>query len=548
MKYLLRFIQLSKPQWYWLLCGILLSILVLAANALLMALSGWFIASMAVAGANGVTFNFFFSSAGIRFLAITRTVGRYAERLVSHNSTFKILAILRPWLFDKAAKLAPAGLEHYADGDLAGRMRVDIDNLENIYLRILSPLASGLVILVAGLFFITCFSMYTTLLLLPVFLVAALLLPLYIRHRSEKTAQKAVSLSADLRNKVTEGIQGAEELHLLGVAEQQADLVDKLSRELVKEQKQLAGIAVFGSSGIICCSGITALLVLATAGKEVAQGTIPGPWLAMLILFSMALFEAINQLPAALQQLPAAKASASRIFTLADSLEPVKTVCKTAAQPTTNSLTFSHVLAGYQPGNHVLQDFSLQIPANGKVVITGASGAGKSLVFELLLGFRQYAGSISIGGAQLSEIPENDLRKLISAVPQHPHIFNGSIRDNLLLDNHEVTAEELNSALKDSGLDLWLDTLPQKLETMVGINGSAISGGEARRIALARALLKKAPLLLLDEPGEGLDFATEQRIIERLQKRISCTGNTTLLIISHRPAWQILADQVVHIG
>lgn len=554
MKHLLRFIQLAKPHWHWLLGGILLSVTVLAANALLMALSGWFIASMAVAGASGAAFNFFFSSAGIRFLAITRTVGRYAERLVTHSATFRILAVLRPWLFVKAAKLGPAGLEHYADGDLAGRMRVDIDSLENIYLRVLLPLASGGIVLIGGLIFIASFSLYTALLLLPVMLIAALLLPLVIRRKAQKPGEKTIELAADLRNRVTEGIQGIEELMLLGVTDQHADTVEKLSAELVDSQQQLARTAVFASSGIIGCSGVAALLVLAMAGLEVSTTAIPGPWLVMLLLFSLALFEAIGQLPAALHQLPAALASAGRIFELVDTNAPSANpedisnlhTDLQSRQEESSYLVFNNVTAGYHDDNVVLHDFSLQIPAGGKAVIIGASGIGKSLVAEILSGFRQYKGSIKINGAELAEMSEQDLRNTVAALPQHPHIFNSSIGDNLLLDNRSITTQELNAALKDSGLDLWIETLPDRLDTQVGINGSAISGGEGRRIALARALLKNTPLLLLDEPGEGLDRATEQRIIQRLQKRFK-SADTTVLIISHRPAWLALADQIISV-
>ena len=213
---LLRILQPASHQWRWMLAGIGLGVAVIAANAALMAVSGWFIASMAVAGVAKVSFNFFFPSDAIRLLAILRTVGRYAERLVTHEAAFRILADLRSWLFRRLIPLAPAGLERYASGDLSGRLRADIDSLESLYLRIIAPICSGLVsILPAGLF-MAWFSTTAALAVLALLLVAGLLLPLWTLRLAQQPGQQSVELAAALRNQVSQGLQGAEELLLLG--------------------------------------------------------------------------------------------------------------------------------------------------------------------------------------------------------------------------------------------------------------------------------------------------------------------------------------------
>ena len=180
-------------------------------------------------------------------------------------------------------------------------------------------------------------------------------------------------------------------------------------------------------------------------------------------------------------------------------------------------------------------------------MLTGTSGAGKSLLVEILLRFRDYEGSITVGGVEIRDLPKDVLIGMIAAVPQRPHLFNGTICDNILLGNGSADEEQLRQALRDSCLDAWVAGLPLGLETVVGINGSAVSGGEARRIALARALLKNAPILLLDEPTEGLDAATEREVVSSLNGRYRGDKGVTMLVVSHRPACLELGDSVIRL-
>jgi ATP-binding cassette subfamily C protein CydC len=177
--------------------------------------------------------------------------------------------------------------------------------------------------------------------------------------------------------------------------------------------------------------------------------------------------------------------------------------------------------------------------------LTGPSGVGKSTVAEILLRFRPYGGSVTVGGGEIRDLAADDLHGLIAALPQRPHLFNATISDNILLGNPEAEDDKLCEALEDAGLAAWIAALPLGLDTPVGEGGSAVSGGEARRIALARALVKDAPIMILDEPTEGLDAVTEQEVVARLAER---TRGKTLLVITHRPACLALADRVVRMG
>jgi ATP-binding cassette, subfamily C, bacterial CydC len=544
--WLVRFLSLSRKQWPWMVAGIVLGVTVIAANTLMMALSGWFIASMAVSGSSGVAFNYFIPSAGIRFLAIARTVGRYTERLVTHEATFRILADLRVWLFKRFVPLAPACLERYAGGDVAGRLRADVDALETLYLKIIAPLAVGTISIVAALVFLLWISPPSAVVMLFFLLLAGAGLPLLVHRYSEEPGRRSAVLSAELRSMVTEGLQGVEELILLGAVERQAAVVDDLSSQVIVEQERLGRINGLSLSGMAFFAGSGVAAVLLTGSMQVASHQIPPPNLVMLLLFSAAIFEAAGQLPSSLHLLPAARESASRIFELADTSIPVPDSPASCSVPTGNGICFKNVSASYLSGHAVLHNIFLTVPAGGSVVITGSSGIGKSLLLEILLRFRNYEGSITVGGTEIRDLPKETLLGMIAAVPQHPHLFNGTIRDNILLGNASAGEEQLQQALRDSALDVWVAGLPLGLATPVGINGSSVSGGEARRIALARALLKGAPILLLDEPTEGLDAATEREVVSRLNGRFRGTG-ATLLIVSHRPACLELGNSTVRL-
>lgn len=542
MRELLRILQPAKSQRIWMLGGILLGVAVISANTLLMALSGWFIASMAVAGAAKVSFNFFFASATIRALAILRTVGRYGERLVTHEAAFRILADLRVWLFKRLIPLAPAGLERYAGGDLAGRLRADLDSLESLYLRILAPLATGLAAILLAVLFTSIWSKSAAVALLGLLMVSGLALPLWGLRMAREPGRQSAQTAGELRSQVTQGLQGAEELLLLGAAEQHANRVDQLSQRLVRQQIRLASINSLTLSGVTLLTGLCLALLCLLLIPEVRQQQISGPQLVMLLLFSAACFEAVGPLALSLQLIPAAAESIRRIQELATAAPPLANPLQ-PQQATGSRIVLDRVSLAYATGTTALDRFSLEIAAGERVAVVGPSGSGKSSLIELLLRFRLYQGSVRIGGAELRELTPDQLSQLVAAVPQQPHLFNSSIRDNILL-GREISAADLAAVLSDSGLDQWITNLPQGLDTQVGETGGGISGGEARRIALARALVSNTPILLLDEPTEGLDGATEQIVVERLSRRLQ---GTTLLVVTHRPACLALAEQVVRI-
>ena len=535
---------MAARQWSWLIAGILAGIMVIAANVALMAVSGWFIASMAVAGVSKTAFNYALPAVAIRALAIIRTLGRYAERLVTHEAAFRMLADLRSWLFERLIPLAPAGLEGYAGGDLSGRLRADVDSMESLYLRIIAPIFTGFAVILLAPLCLSLWSSSAALVLLTALLAAGVALPLVTRQMAARPGAQAVRLAGELRTVVTEGLQGAEELLLLGAYTKQADKVQTLYGGIAKEQVRLGGINGLAIGGVVAAGGVTLAALLVIAAAEVSGGNLSGPELVMLLLFSAAAFEGIAPLAAALQSLPATCATAMRLTMLADAPHPVPEPVNPLSSVLNHEIIFRGVNFAYGDGAPVLADFSLTIPEGSRVALTGPSGRGKSSIAELLLRFRPYGGSITVGGLELREIAGDKICTLITAVPQRPYLFNTTIRANILLGSPDADNGLIREALEDSGLSAWIETLPDGIETAVGVAGSALSGGEVRRIALARALLHDAPIILLDEPTEGLDVDTEARVIERLNKRLQ---GKTVLLITHRPACLALAERVIRI-
>lgn len=542
---LFRILAVARGEWRWMAGGILLGILVIAANALLMAVSGWFIAAMAVAGATKVSFNYFAPSAAIRALAISRTFGRYVERLVTHGAALRVLADLRVWLFRRLEPLAPAVLELHSSGDLAGRLRGDVDAMENLYLRIIAPLCTGAASILLSTLFVAWYSRSAAIALLFFLAVAGLLLPLLARRLASRPGTRSAALAGELRTLVNDGLQGGGEMILLGAVERHCERVDGVSRELVAAQEELARGGALTLAGGVVAAGLGVAAVLVCGSAAVAARGIDGPQLVMLLLFAAAAFEGAGGMPAAMQLLPAARESARRIGVIATAPVPVAEPAIPAPLPARPGIVMRGVSFAYDSSLPVLQEFDLDIPPGGRVALVGPSGSGKSTVVDLLLRFREYGGSITLGGTELREYSGDDLRRLIAVSPQRPHLFNTTLRENILLAKPEATQDELQAVLAASALDVWVSGLPEGIDTRVGEGGSAVSGGEARRIALARALLKESPLLILDEPTEGLDAATERVVLDRLRGHLN---GRSLLLITHRPACLAIVDRVVHLG
>lgn len=548
MKELLRLLGMFRPYRRWVIGGIALGCVVILANVALLALSGWFIAGMALAGLGAQTISYFAPAALIRGLAILRTGARYGERLVTHEATLRFLAELRVWFYQRLEPLGPAVLGEWRGGDLLSRIRADIDSLDNFYLRILAPVINALIcviIIVLGLWF---YDGRVASLDLAALLLAGALIPLLALRLAAAAGHGLTEIRATLESAATDTTRGLGELFVLGAFPLQRQRVAQLGERLIAAQRRQLWVGAIGRalSGLVGNLALWGTLVLAI--PLVAADELPGPQLAMLALWVLASLEAVAPLPLAFAAFGETAAAARRLFEIADATPAVIAPDPARARrPERFDLIFSDVGMRYGPDSGwVLQNFSLSLMEGESVGLVGPSGSGKSTILALVQRFREFQhGEIVIGGVSVRDIEDTTLRETIAVVAQRTHLFNASIRDNLRFAKPDASDDELREALKLAGLEDEIARFPDGLDTLAGEIGIFLSGGQARRIAIARAFLRDARILLLDEPTEGLDADSEARVLEALSRLMA--GKTTLFV-SHRPRALEFVGRIVNVG
>jgi ATP-binding cassette subfamily C protein CydC len=533
MRDLGRLLGLFRPYAGWMLLGILLSFVTLIANLTLMAVSGWFIASMAIAGAAGVSMNYFTPAAMIRACAIGRTLGRYAERLVTHEATLRLLSGLRVWFYQRLEPLAPARLQQYRSGDLLSRIRADIDTLDNFYLRTLVPAVTAALAGAAFLLMLLIYDPRLAVILLISLLLSGVGIPWLVRHLGEAPGRGLVTLKSELRAATIDGVQGLAELQAYGAAKAQADRIDALSHALARAQGRMSGLSGLSQGALGLTANLALWLTVWTAIPLVREGALPPPDLAMLAMFVLAAFEAVAPLPAAFQSLGETRAAARRVWEILDARPLVEEPTSPEPPPKGLGIRFEGVSFSY-PGTDrkALSGIDLDCPEGAKVAILGPTGSGKTTLINLLLRFwPPDQGRITLGGIDIARLGGEAVRARIAVVSQHTHLFSGTIRENLLLAQPGASQDRLEQACRAAEIHDFIATQPEGYETQVGEIGIALSGGQARRLAIARALLKEAPILVLDEPTEGLDGPTAQALMMTLHQLME---SRSVLLITHR--------------
>ena len=546
MKDLRRLLRLFRPYALWMAAGIALSILVVLANVGLLALSGWFIAAMAISGLTGNLIEYFTPAAGIRALAVIRAGGRYAERLVTHEATLRLLAQLRVWFYVHLEPLAPARLQYYRGGDLLSRIRADIDSLDNLYLRVIAPTVAALVTMALMVGFISIFSARIGLIDLIGLVLAGVALPLATQTLGRRRGGHAVALRAELRGRVADSVRGLGELIVYQAATRQSEAIGDASEQLIRLQRRQVRLSGTASALSGLLMHLTMWIAIIAAIPLIVSGALAPPDFAMIAFFVLGSFEAIAALPLAFQTIGETLAAARRIFEIIDTVPSVTEPAREATTPTRFDLSLTGVRMRYAAdAPWALDGIELSVPQGTHLGIIGATGAGKTSLINVLLRFWEFQdGSITIGGTSLRDVSGETMRGLCAVVAQQTHLFNTSIRRNLLLARPDADETSLRDALRRANILDEILALPQGLDTIVGETGTRLSGGQARRVAIARAVLKDAPILILDEPTEGLDPVSERAVIAALDALMQ--GRTTLLI-THRPENLGFVDRVVRL-
>lgn len=480
----------------------------------------------------------------VRFFGIARAVLRYAERLVSHDLAFRVLAGLRRSFYERLAPLVPAGLPGLHTGDLLSRFVADVDQLQDLYLRALAPpiVAAAVIALAAA----------TGAVVLPAagialgiaLLAAAVLVPALSAATARAAARRQAPARAALTTELVEALDGAAELAVLGQDGERLRRVRAADASLaaVTRRTALAGGLSAGLGTLI--SGLALVAVLAVTIPAVADGALPGVLLGMLMLLALAAFEGVAPLPAAAQQLAGCARAAQRLEDVVDASVPVADRDDPLPLPAGANLVLEGV--GVTPSADrapILAGVGLRLAPGRAIALVGPSGAGKTTLAELLVRFRDPdEGRVTYGGADLRDLAQDEVRGAVLLAAQDAHLFTTTIRENMLLARRSATDPELGAALDAAGLGAFVRSLEHGLDTHVGENGAQLSGGQRRRLLVARALLSDARVLVLDEPAAHLDPPSVRELHERLRAE---AGPRAVLVIAHAVAGLEHYDEIV---
>lgn len=512
----------------WYVAALLLAVVTAAATLGLLALSGWFLASAAVAGILPVSahaFNYMLPGAGVRALALTRTIGRWGERVITHEASFRMLARMRVWLLGRLLPLTPRQLGVVHGGDLLHRFMRDVDQLDGLLPRVVMPLLALVAVLAGSVVQMSAWNAGEWPLPL---LAAAVALPAVAWLLGGSAAAALVQQRALLRRALIDAADGVGVLAFNAAAWQSyRSRAMACSDAAMAAQSRHDRLAAHLRACVVAAVGFVAWAVLIDHATS-----LQGPVLVAVVLLLLGVSEIAAPLAAGLAELPAIAHAAGRIESLAGQV-PAITFPGHGPQPADGSLRIDGVDFGWDPHTPVLKDFSLAIGAGEHAFVSGPSGCGKSSLVQLLARFDvPAAGRIVLGGIALEDLDETTLRTTLAVATQFPWTRSATLADNLRLADPAATTDELWAVLDVVGLATVVRAWPEGLATWIQEGGQSLSGGQLRRLGVARALLRRALLTVLDEPTEGLGNDESEDLARR-----TCLWlrGRTLIWISHRP-------------
>jgi ATP-binding cassette subfamily C protein CydCD len=551
---LLRLLSLMRPFKGLVASSALMGFATIASSIGLMTTSAYIISAAALHPSIAVLQ---VAIVGVRFFGITRGLFRYLERYSAHRVTFRLLAQLRVWFYRSLEPLAPARLMRFQSGDLLARILADIESLENFYVRVVAPPLVALLVLPATALFLAHYSLTLALALLAFMLGGGVGVPLFSRWLARQAGPALVQQRAALNSCLVDGIQGMADLLAFDQGSLQRLRVAGIDRSLAGAQAYMAKISALQSGLEGLLANLCAWTVLCLAIPQVRSGRIQGIDLAVLVLAALTSFEALLPLPRAAQYLQANLLAARRLFEITDAEPEVVDPPSPLPPPENFDLNVRRLSFQYPhpfpcdsanlslPSDlpYALKDLSFSLEQGKRLAIVGPNGAGKSTLVHLLLRFWEYRqGSILLGGGELRTYAQDELRARTSVVSQNTFLFNASVADNLRIARPDASQAEITQAARQAQIHDFIQALPQGYDTWIGEQGLRLSGGERQRLAIARALLKDAPLLILDEATSNLDAETERQVWLCLQALMA--GRTTL-VITHRLSGLESMDEIL---
>jgi ATP-binding cassette subfamily C protein CydCD len=541
---LMRLLGFVTGEWPRVGLSVLLGTLTVGSGIGLMGVSAWLISraalhpSIAVLGV---------AIAAVRLFGMSRAVFRYLERLTSHGVTFRVLRNIRVWFYASVEPLAPTELLHRGTGDLLARATTDVETLENLYVRILAPSLTALLVCAGCFGFLAAIGASRIgLVLVTFFALAGIALPALVSRLGRRAGAALVVCRGALHQGLADDIQGLADIVAFGGAFRRIRKIRKLGAEYAAAQRGLARVESLQLGLSAALPGLAELAVLALAAVQAQAGAMSGVMIAPLALLSLAAFEAVGPLPTAAALWPGTAAAARRLFELADlpargaaadrpsggsacaDLKPPRGAILQPGDLEIRDLTFRYP----DQSRPALQHVSFKVPRGSHVGLVGASGAGKSTLANILLRLWDYdSGDIQLGGVPLKGLAPEKVRETIGLVSSRSHFFDTSIYENLRLARRGATRGEIEQAARHACIHDFVMTLPRGYDTPIGPHGLRVSAGELQRLEIARLLIKDAPVWILDEPTAHLDSSTEQAVLSRLFRLME---NHTVILITHR--------------
>lgn len=538
MSDLSRLLRHTRPVKGMLWLGFILACLASLANFGLLFLSGWLLAGAAAAGLGGIAtqnlFNLFMPAAGVRFFATVRILARYAERLVTHDAALRVVSVLRGWSFEHLIPRSPLLETRHRSGDILARFVGDTDRMGQFPLDALLPFGVAAVCSTISVLIMALFSVPVALLMALTLFLTGAVAPFLAGKPVDRIMQAYAKAADALRADSVETVQALGDIAFCGATERTLKRLEAYQTSLSAGQYRLAAITHAARQGVAFIGMLTAVGVIGLAANALQHHRLSAAELPMLALGCLAAFEQVSGLIPARQALGRAMLSARRVFALCDMPPPVPQPEHTPPLPLTPDLTMQDVTLAY-PGSHVpvLHGLSLSVQAGERVGIIGPSGEGKSSLGRLLMRLAEYQrGSVCFGGVDLRALSTQTLSGRVGVLSQTFHLQQGSIRHNLRIACPDADENEMWAALQAAHLDTEIRAMTKGLDTHVGEHGVCLSGGQARRLAVAQIILRRPAWLLLDEPTEGLTPEAGQALIGSLLMALPAA---TVLCITHRP-------------
>ncbi len=530
MKNFWRLLKLSYEYRWWMALAAFTGFLTIGSSIGLLMTSAYIITKAALHPSVG---ELQVAIVGVRFFGIARGIFRYAERLISHNLTFRLLAKFRVWFYKSIEPLAPAGLSNFRSGDLLARMVSDVESLEHVYIRVIFPPFVAILITALMWTLFGIFNIVFSIIITAALAVAGVAVPVFTAKMNKIIGERFIEVRSKLKTLSVDLAHGLTELIVYGKEKEFSNEIISLNKEYNKLQFRMSFIDGLNEGLILFVLNLTIIGIMLVGIPQINVGSLSGIDLAVMIVGAMASFEAVLPIPTMAQHFESSMRAANRIFEITDKTPNVLNSENPVENVKSYDLEFKDVSFSYSGGtDFVVRDVSFSLPEKKRIAIVGASGSGKSTLLNLTARFYDVSkGAILLGKTDIRQIEIETLRRQFSHVSQSTHIFAGTVEDNLRVGKPDATTEEMTAALIKANV---YDTFFEKqngLKTWLGEGGSKISGGERQRLAIARAILKDAPILVFDEPTANLDSENEQKIIKTI---LNISEEKSLIFITHR--------------